>query len=148
MKKLISMKDYVITQWSIDLTKIQRENIKNYAHFLNQPLKKGMFVPCDEDDEVLEEPNKENYTDSTGFVNNAYFIETNDYQKAKEKVIFEGFEISKWNEILKKDIGIIEFNYKEKSSFFDCLRTGNTNQIKTIEDLIPYNLELTENINL
>ena len=145
----IKKEDYLIVTWQTKVSEIDR--IFNYANFLNQPLKKGMFVPCDENDEVLEEPKKENYTDSTGFVNNAYFIETNDYQKAKEKVIFEGFEITNCqNEFKKKYIGIITFLYKLNISFttFDSFRTGKTNQIKTIEDLIPYNLELTQNFKL
>lgn len=32
--------------------------VNTYASFLKQPLKLGMFVPCDEDGNVLEEPKK------------------------------------------------------------------------------------------
>ena len=59
--KLISMTDFVFDQFS-KLEKTQeinilqfRNNIGNYANFLKQPLKMWMFVPCDLDDNVIEE---------------------------------------------------------------------------------------------
>ena len=58
--------------------------IYNYATFLKQPLKLEMFVPCDEMMEVM------NYEEIKQSV-----IEGTDswdaYEKAKEKVLFEGF---------------------------------------------------------
>lgn len=59
--KLISLTDFVINEWSIDLTIESRKRIYNYAKFLKQPLTLGMFVPCDEDGNILEEPNKQDY---------------------------------------------------------------------------------------
>ena len=54
------------------------------------------------------------------------------------------------NELKKKYIGIINFSYKLKIPFttFYCLRTGKEKKIKTIEDLIPYNLEIKNEILL
>ena len=108
MKKLISMTDFVLeTLNPLNFGSIEVKSIINYAKFLKQPLKKGMFVPCDDDDNILKKPNK--YTSN---------LQINDeYEKAKEKVLFEGFE---WNSN-------------------ECM--------ETIEDLIPYNLELTKNFN-
>lgn len=58
--------------------------------FLNQQPKLGMFVPCDEDGNVLEEPS------SIGVGNDFYLERAIDqYQQAKERVLFEGFEIPK-----------------------------------------------------
>ena len=59
--------------------------IENYAKFLKQPLKLEMFVPCDEDGNVLEEPNGIDTAIETGYFH--------DYNKARENVLFEGFKI-------------------------------------------------------
>jgi len=83
--KLISMTDFVLEQ------KIQSyepehilKRITNYANFLKQPLKLEMFVPCDEDGNVLEVPNSDNE------INN-YFDLSFEYHQAKERVLFKGF---------------------------------------------------------
>ena len=49
--------------------------IENYAKFLKQPLKLEMFVPCDDDGNILENPDETIYK-----------------EKDKEKVLFEGFK--------------------------------------------------------
>ena len=64
--------------------------IYNYATFLRQPLKLEMFVPCDEDGNVLEEPQLRpvrNLFDEEDMDYDAQ--ELYDYIKAKEKVLFE-----------------------------------------------------------
>jgi len=80
MKNLISMVDYVLKDESMSSS-----NIINYAKFLKQPLKLWMFVPCDEDGNVLEDP-----------THNGKSIETmrellKEYQQAKERCLFDGF---------------------------------------------------------
>ena len=66
----------------------------NFDEFLEQPLKVEMFVPCDEEGNVLEEPKRWKdylqYPDS--FDGNKEWNELYDYQQAKEKVLFEGIE--------------------------------------------------------
>ena len=64
--KLISMTDYL------------PEN--PYSKFLKQPLELWMFVPCDDNGNVLKEP----------IINDSIKIWT--YQQAKERCLFEGFE--------------------------------------------------------
>lgn len=59
--KLISMTDFVILQNISLANKEIKHNecglrILKYANFLKQPLILGMFVPCDENGNVLEEP--------------------------------------------------------------------------------------------
>lgn len=64
--------------------------IYNYATFLRQPLKLEMFVPCDEDGNVLEKPQMRpvrNLFDEEDMDYDAQ--ELYDYIKAKEKVLFE-----------------------------------------------------------
>ena len=68
------------------------ERIENYANFLKQPLKLEMFVPCDEDGNVLEEPKiEEEYVDE--HTTQIFAQYQYDLDKAKEKVLFEGFKI-------------------------------------------------------
>ena len=66
--------------------------IENYATFLKQPLKLEMFVPCDEDGNVLEDPKiEEEYVDE--HTTQIFAQYQYDLDKAKEKVLFEGFKI-------------------------------------------------------
>ena len=133
MKQLIKMSDYVLEQIeklkNSEINILQfRNNIEAYANFLKQPLTIGMFVPCDRYKNVLKEP---------------YLF--NEYQQAKAKVLFEGF---KWgnNKMIfletDKDYIIDIWFDKDNIKSYD----GKECKIlKTIEDLIPYNLELTDN---
>ena len=97
--KLISMTDFVLNQKQsesfnektfINESLISLEKIRNYANFLKQPSKLEMFVPCDEDGNILKEPNRWvdylQYPDS--FDGNKEWDELYDYQQAKEKVLF------------------------------------------------------------
>ena len=81
--------------------------IYNYATFLKQPLKLEMFVPCDDNGNILKEPKKTNYqvdvnTKCSGW---KYLYDSNDkligyyddrkwkedfvkYKQSKEKVLF------------------------------------------------------------
>jgi hypothetical protein len=65
------------------------KSIIYYAKFLKQPLKLEMFVTCDEYGNVLEEPKFKDTLNS-----DAHFLATEKYKQAKEKVLFEGFEIA------------------------------------------------------
>jgi len=50
-----------------------------YSKFLKQALKLWMFVPCDEDGNVLEEP-----------ICQEYALANQKYQQAKERCLFKG----------------------------------------------------------
>ena len=63
----------------------------NYDDFLEQPLKLEMFVPCDEEGDILEEPT--NYEQRLPNMMTEYNDEIYRYKQAKEKVLFEGFHI-------------------------------------------------------
>ena len=69
----------------------------NFDNFLEQQLKLEMFVPCDEDGNVLEEPKiEEEYVDE--HTTQIFAQYQYDLDKAKEKVLFENIPISqaKW----------------------------------------------------
>ena len=137
--RLKSMTDFVITQWSIDLTKTQRERVSNYAKFLKQPLKLEMFVPCDEEGDILEEPT--DYEKRLLNMMTEYNDEVYTYYQAKAKVLFEGFEIDKnLYLVYKNEISIGRFISYENGSKF--LFRDN---FKTIEDLVEFGFKLTEN---
>ena len=97
---LVPMTDFVIeyapkfNPFGTDEQILCLDYIHNYAKFLKQPLKLEMFVPCNENGNVLEEPKRWKdylqYPDS--FDGNKEWDELYDYQQAKEKVLFEGFK--------------------------------------------------------
>ena len=131
--KLISMTSFVLQR---DITDIkQRDSIVKYANFLKLPLKLEMFVPCDEDGNVLEEPKiEEEYVDE--HTTQIFAQYQYDLDKAKEKVLFEGIEF-------RKNGGVNFLTIKEDTfAFFDFnVKFKNL----TIEYLIQYDLQLIEN---
>ena len=68
----------------------------NYDDFLEQPLKLEMFVPCDEEGDILEEPT--NYEKRLLNMMTEYNDEVYTYYQAETKVLFENIPISqaKW----------------------------------------------------
>jgi len=74
-------------------------NLRRYAEFLKQPLKKGFFVPCDETGLLLEEkhrPNINDYRNHEGGNIELYNFNMNEYRKynaAKNRVLFDGWKL-------------------------------------------------------
>ena len=94
--------------------------IYNYATFLKQHLKLEMFVPCDEDGNVLE---------IVPYY--AYSVEkVNEYKKAKERCLFKGFKMYKGN----------PYNYNKARAFTQ----DYIDEKWIIEKIIHWDLELTE----
>ena len=54
--KLISLSDYVLQLWDDKLMSEIGIRAINYAKFLKQPLKLEMFVPCDDEGNILKAP--------------------------------------------------------------------------------------------
>jgi hypothetical protein len=149
-KKLISMTDYVINKSHEYFTLVNdneptyQDYVKvviNYARFLKQPLTLGMFIPCDLDGNVLNEPTP--FKKGGGKLSEQEFeIAIKHYQEAKERVLFEGVEIR--DEIFihdKKHYYLVVSNKKIAWNFNDKWVFYEENN--TIEDLIAYNLTLT-----
>jgi hypothetical protein len=119
------------------------KNIIKYATFLKQPLKLEMFIPCDEDGNVLEE--KMIYSKEEDCVFDSANFDK--YQKAKEKVLFEGFKV------IGIDEDIIEIELENDNFWLDFYKNSSiifTDSyfvefpIKIIEELAFYNFKLTE----
>lgn len=147
MENLISMTDFVsfqANQRDIDNWKCETDEYfnrcENFLNFIKKKPKLGYFVPCDENDKPLEEPifSIVNYGASTESVK-YYEIDKKRYQEAKQRVLFEGFEIS------YEDGAIFPFLGKYPIGFFSCENEWVwSDRFKTIEDLVEFNLKLTD----
>lgn len=122
--KLQPMTDYVLEQnKKSDSMGNSFWKCLNYANFLKQPLKLGMFVPCDEYDVHLEKCAE--CLDSYNLICETHKIE---FEQAKERVLFKGFEL------LNDELFI------NGKLFWVGKFDGN----ETVEDLIPINIILTD----
>ena len=142
--KLISMTDFVLEKQMSDKTIMNRfTQISNYANFLKQPLELWMFLPCDEEGNVLEEPLQEHYTDCNDEQNaKDWLYNLEKYQQAKKICLFEGFEYVNEDFIhktihyfIKKENSKIMFNFNNEWRFYP--------EFKTIEDLLKHSPILT-----
>ena len=93
--KLISMTDFVLEQskriMNVEITHLESHNqIVDYANFLKQPLKLEMFI-CS----VPEPEIQGGYSEDGNFVGGYDEKWIEEYYEAKEKVLFEGFEVYK-----------------------------------------------------
>lgn len=97
--KLISLServDQILTADRICDRGQMLEEIGLYNKFLKQLLTLGMFVPCDNQGNVLDEPKMHHSFDETGEAvihEKEYISDQNKYQQADEKVLFKGFYI-------------------------------------------------------
>lgn len=163
MEKLISMTDFVLEQgitetldasqimwYDAEVTKIER--IRSYANFLKQTLTLRMFVPCDADGNVLEEPNTKNHLHGQdSFV---FHRLQNQHQEAKDRVLFEGFESIDTRTNGKRVCFKLYGKYRTTSldqidsdqyGLFFYNSRMNKARIHKIEDLLKFNkLVLTE----
>lgn len=148
--KLISMVDFVLKFSKTNRNSDEFENtITDYASFLKQLLTLGMFVPCDENGNVLEEPKFHYQEDDLQFLKGVELTIAKDvnekvkkYKKAKEKVFFEGFKI--------EDIGLGSFMIRKngwilmKCSKAIGAKWENIKSYADIESLVCFDIELTE----
>jgi len=159
--ELISMTDFVLETKNKSITETEKFNIIEwqkkceafnkiitYASILKQPLKIQMFVPCDEDGNVLDNP-EEHFPTGNNNLEEHIFIKQKQYKQAKEKVLFEGF---KSTGRFKVSSGFEDFSFlKYKNGNTQVYVTDYTKEelneslCYTIEDLIKYKLTLTEN---
>ena len=124
--KLISMTDFVLEQGKKPNNSDFRQRfvvkVLNYANFLKQPLTLGMFVPCDDDGNVLEFKERHNCINEIEFDQKLL-----DFQDAKSKVIFEDFVG------INTDLYSNGFFQFDEEFIFD----------KSVEDLICFNLAVS-----
>jgi len=173
--KLISMTDFVLEQeintpkavnfasftTIADYNKLAYDRIISYANFLKQPLELWMFVPCDEDGNVLEEPKPENYfpidkagdkfteEDKKGL--DAYYSPMMEFEQAKERCLFEGFCFYKYQSTFvnsrNNEFNYCVFEYAD-NKLGVCTYTENKGfhtyfQMNSIEDLVQIDKGIT-----
>ncbi|MGV0964920.1 hypothetical protein [Empedobacter falsenii] len=150
--KLISMTDFVLEQTELyKLDKISvfdfALRVKKYAQFLKQPLILGVFVPCDEEGNVLKECTYlyDVYKNLSNDEKRDYKSRCEKYQQAKEKVLFEGLIKMTFTSISGDKV----VQYSKDNNFnLEPILEIREDKIKflfkTIEDLVILNLTLTE----
>ena len=133
MKKLITLTAYVLEQNKTSLPLLTTnwykefetrfKNIVNYAKFLSMPLELKMFVPCDDEGNIFEEPK----TPHTFASENAdeYIKKWNKekyyYSKGLSEVIFEGFEYGKKG-FAKKNFDYVDEEFCETRTIEDIVK--------------------------
>lgn len=143
--KLISMTDFVSQYVETGCAVEQIRKIRNYSDFLKQPLTLGVFIPCDDEGNVLEEP-----VDTIGGVE----LYSEKYQQAKEKVLFEDSIITNSDPYKMTKRFMIDlkhptyFRLYNKFTFTngdinECF-LPNFREIPTIEYLVKFELSLTQ----
>ena len=152
--KLISMTNFILSDKVKSTLEYEQsyKMIRSYANFLKQPLKLEMFVPYDDEGNVLEEPIvSEHLLDrfSQQPIKDENTPEAYRYRKAKEKVLFEGFKFySSYTDsiyVANKESNLIQFKNNGDIYVLDEFLSNS------ISDLIFYfqkekiNLTLTEN---
>ena len=127
MKNLLSMTDFIYLQkMSFRTDKRFKQLIIEYANFLQQPLELWMFVPCDEDSNILVHPYDKIYPASMSFANEIENYNLK-FRQAKERCLIEGFTYD----------GVEYIDYKNY-----CIRISVLPNL-TFQDLTKYNLTLT-----
>lgn len=113
----------------------------NHDLFITKSLNLGMFVPCDENGNVLEDNKDMAKSIIDGDNSKEWALNKIKYEKAEVKVLFKGFELENKSKfttwVEKKGIDIV-FTNRGKVNL-------NDNDVVIIEDLVKYNLELTDN---
>jgi hypothetical protein len=94
MKNLIGMTDFVLSQRIKGINDNVRRfwACERYANFLKRPLELWMFVPCDEEGNVLVDDNSfECCGRCVDGIDECVSEQREKYQQAKERCLFEGF---------------------------------------------------------
>jgi hypothetical protein len=117
-RKLIPMREFTLEMYEqIDCVHKFQDVVYKWAKFLGQKPELWMFIPCDEEGNVLEEPL--HYAEFTRY-------ETNKYQQALSRVIFEGFKL--------------HFEYGKSWAVKGQGRVIRSFDLNTLEDLTHYDL--------
>lgn len=159
---LISMVDFVLELNKIELKNGLHNHISDafyfstscikYAHFLKKPLKLEMFVPCDDEGNVIEKPLPSDY-DNYDYIEGGNIVDYESYSEAleeyssfKDKVLFNGFELVEKEEVYDSIRGIWIDLESRAFQIEGSLGVGCGNLIdETISDLVYLNLILTDN---
>ena len=138
--------EYIIIDWQNKC--IEFDRIMKYANFLKQPLKLGMFIPCDENTDILEIPIDIYYKPDFNcqkFPQECYPSDIENYDLAINEVLFKGFSIEEHqlnNYSVREENNILNVMWK-----FENENWRPANGIKTLEDLVQFNLDLSDTVS-
>jgi len=146
MEKLMSNTEYGKYLNTLNIPDYEyRYRRSKYDELLSQPLTLGMFIPCDLDGNVLEEPEwwYRYCNGATPFMNSDEIRPCQEYKKAKSRVLFEGFKQNIFNatgsfEIIN-EAGFQVCAYKALPQYFLWLGCPEE---RNIESLIKFNPNL------
>lgn len=145
MEKLKPMADFVLEQSKIiNDPEILARLLISYATFLKQPLALGMFVPCDLDGNVFENIQLTECVKKCPFKNDyKTCCEHKKIYEAMSRILFKDFEIETLN--IKENITAEILKLDKCRVFWKDGGSWNKSGLhNTIEDLVKYNLVLTE----
>ena len=131
MKELITMEKYVIDCKKYTNLESAMRDCFNYAKLLQSKPTLSMFIACDDEGKVLEEP-------ICSLKYNCASPPCKLYYKALEKVIFDGWSVDVNNE----DFTSIIFNENEIVFYKSLNIYYNSNHIYFISDLTKFKLKL------
>ena len=155
-RKLISTTDFVLEQKEyikevdkLSFFEIQikinefYDKVVHHTTQMKRPLEKGMFVPCDEEGNVLKEPKESDY--NLGDIHAGYYREDLiKYQQAKERILFKGFYSVDENTVSNGEIEIIFGGLISLIVLGDNGYGGISKSDMIIEDIVNYNLTITD----
>jgi hypothetical protein len=125
------MEDFVLMTLKAKMTVNQKvKALWNYATLLKQPPELWMFVPCDEEGRVIQEPDHVYDFDTQDY---KYLCE--EYQQAKQRCLFEGFEV----EDIKG-----KFSTVSNGNRMIYFQEGKEWKHKTLSEITHYNLKLSQ----
>ena len=112
----------------------------NYARFIKQPSDLWMFIACDDDNKPMKHPDELKGTYSNSKAASKYRTR---YNKAMDKILFEGFKLGKYQSMgiywFIKPNNYLAFNPKTKRLIHDYGQS-----CETIEDFTNLDLTLTK----
>lgn len=145
--ELISTTEFVLNQCKIrDLDNYYDESdeyfnrCEKYANFISSKLELGMFIACDLEGIVLEEP-KNFHAFFAGMSSQDFNFNIADcvnYKHALDKVVFDDFELDYDTIVYNKYFRIW---FTEGKAYLNNTYT----QLESVEDLISHSLELNSN---
>jgi len=120
---------------SSEYEKLAFSRCYEYANILKEPLTLGMFVPCDLEGNVLEDP-KNLFRHETGLELKEWNNEIIKFEKAKQRVLFSNCSYRK-----RKVKGAKAFICFENGRILS-MGEDNLFGLKTVEDLIDFEPKL------
>jgi len=154
MEKLRSMSEYVLDivqtpnvneAICFEQTQARLDKIYQYALFLKQPIKLGMFIYCDKDDNILKHMN-----DIYPFATNEEIIE---WEEGLKPILFNGWKLNEGESFKNKEVititnRSIQLTFFKKTGMviYENLVIKSSFIVKTIGDIAHSNLELQNEI--